>query len=277
MTLFVDAHLHPPLERFLRSTLGPLVPAVTGDAYLPTGVDDLAEGYRRRGGRAVVHGWDAETASGSPPFTSADVADLVEAHPDVFVGFGSVDPHKGAKAISGVAEAKRLGLLGLSLHPAAQRFDPSDRRHASIWEVAEELDLVVSVHTGYTALGSGRSGGGGVDLSFADPVRIDRVAADFPDLRLVLAHPGWPWQDELLAVALHKPNVWLELSGRSPSLLSPAVVEALAGPLRERAVIGTGTPGTPLDAWLDGWSGRGLDDGVLGDLMSANPVRLLGL
>ncbi|NIR40292.1 MAG: amidohydrolase family protein, partial [Actinobacteria bacterium] len=82
-------------------------------------------------------------------------------------------------------------------------------------------DLVVSVHTGYTDLGSGRPGGGGVDLAYADPVRVDRVAADFPDLRLVLAHPGWPWQDELLAVAMHKPNVWLEFSGRSPSLLTP--------------------------------------------------------
>lgn len=279
MTSFVDVHLHPPTERFLHLTLGPLLagPDEPRELPAPVDIDEVAEAYRARNGRAVVLGWDAQTATGASPLSSAHVAEIVESHPDVFVGFGSVDPHKGAKAISGVAEAKRLGLKGLAFHPAAQRFDPTDRRYGSIWEVAEELDLVVLVHSGFTDLGAGRPGGAGVEIAFANPMLLDRVAADFGDLRILISHPGWPWQDELLAVALHKPNVWIELSGGAPTRMTPGLLEAVQGPLRDRTVIGTGIPKLDLDEWLAAWERAGLDEAVAVNLRETNATRLLGL
>ena len=152
-----------------------------------------------------------------PPFTSAQVAALVAVAPDVFIGFGGVDPHK-PEAIASVDVAADLGMAGLKFHPSVQRFDPADPSHDAVFARAEERSLVCLFHTGYTALGSGMPGGAGVETSYANPMRLDSLAARHPELRIVAAHPSWPWQAEAIATARHKPSVWLELSGWSPRL-----------------------------------------------------------
>ncbi|MDX1691532.1 MAG: amidohydrolase family protein, partial [Acidimicrobiia bacterium] len=188
-----------------------------------------------------------------------------------------VDPHKGAKAISGVAEAKRLGLVGLAFHPAVQRFDPSDRRLGSIWEVAEELDLVVLVHTGSSAFGAGEPGGTGVDLSFGDPMLMDRVAADYPGLRIVLAHSSRLWLDRTIAIARHKANVWVDLAGWSPKRLPADLLDAVRGPLTDVVLFGSGHPFGDVDGWLSAWDGLGMTDEVTERVLAGNASRLLRL
>ena len=249
--------------------------AYFGRVFPPMTTAEVADHYRARGGRAVLLAWDAETSTKLAPFTSHEVAAMVAEHPDVFVGFGSVDPHKGAAAIAGANEAKRLGLRGLKFHPPAQRFSPSDKRVYPIWEVAEELELPVLIHTGFTAMGAGEPGGLGVELALGDPMLVDRVAVDFPRLTIILAHPSWPFEEQAIAVARHKSNVYLELSGWSPKYLSRSLLDAVTGPLVDRTLFGTDFPFITPDKWLKDWATLAIPEDVTRKIVHDNAAELL--
>jgi predicted TIM-barrel fold metal-dependent hydrolase len=280
VTPFIDAHVHPPLERFLNGAFAPFraglerffnreIPVLTAT--------ELADRYRSRGGRAVLLAWDAETATGHRAFGNDTLAEVVNEHPDVFLGFGSVDPHRGAAAVAGVHEARRLGLQGLMFHPPAQRFSPADRRHYPVWEVAQQERLPVLIHTGFTALGAGTRGGGGIDLASGDPMLVDRVATDFPGLDLVIAHPSALWVEQAVAVARHKENVYLELSGWVPGRMPSVLAEAIAGPLADRVLFGSDFPFGPEPDPLAAWERSDLEPDLLERLLIGNARRLLGL
>lgn len=250
---------------------------VFGTSFPVMEVDEIADYYRTRDGKAVLLGWDAETATHRSPFSSLAVAAMVDAHPDVFVGFGSVDPHKGEAAVVATYEAHRLGLRGLKFHPSAQVFSPNDRLVYPILEVAAELGLVCLFHTGATALGRGMPGGGGVRHRHAHPLLLDDVAADFPNLNIIMAHPSAPWQDEAIAIATHKPNVYLELSGWSPKYFPPALTKAVQGPLAERTLFGTDFPFLTPDKWIRDWDTLEMPSDVTRAVLHDNAVRLLSL
>ena len=138
----------------------------------------------------------------------------------------------------------------MKLHPTAQGFVPDDRAVYPMWEAASELRIPVLVHTGTTGLGAGMPGGGRLKLEPSRPIHLDAVAADFPDLQIVMAHPAWPWQDEQLAIALHKPNTWIDLSGWSPRRFAPDLVRNIKGPLRDRVLFGTDYPFLTHEQWF---------------------------
>lgn len=280
MTSIVDFHVHPPVPGLWDGPFAPYLPqleATFGRALPIMSSEQLADYYRAQHGLAVVLGWDAETATRLPPFSNRQVAALVASAPDVFIGFGSVDPHKGAAAVSAIHEAAQLGMKGLKLHPPAQRFDPGDERHWPIFEAAAEHELVVLTHTGYTGLGAGMRGGARVELAYGNPMRLDRVAARFPTLRIVLAHPSWPWQQEAIAVAQHKPNVYLELSGWSPKYLSDELLSAVRRTLSDRTLFGTDFPFLTPDRWLRDWREVVDDEALTRKVTLENAARLLSL
>lgn len=280
MTDFIDFHVHPPVPGLWDGPFAPYVPHLErtfGRALPMMSPEQLADYYRASDARAVVLGWDAETATGLPPFSNKQVAGLVATAPGVFIGFGSVDPHKGAAAVSAIHEAAQLGLLGLKLHPPAQRFDPGDERHWPIFEAAAEHELVVLTHTGYTGLGAGMRGGARVELAYGNPMRFDRVASRFPSLRIVLAHPSWPWQQEAIAVAQHKPNVFLELSGWSPKYVSDELLAAVRRTLHDRTLFGTDFPFLTPDRWLRDWREIVDDESLTQKIVHDNAARLLGI
>jgi len=168
------------------------------------------------------------------------------------VGFASVDPWKGRAARDELRRAIiDLGLRGLKLHPSCQGFAPNEHRFYDLYALAVELGVPVIFHTGTTGLGAGVAGGGGIKLGYSRPILLDDVAADFPELQIVGAHPSWPWQDEMLAVAQHKTNVWIDLSGWSPRRWAPALTQAVLGPLQDRALFGTDYPFIRFSKWLD--------------------------
>ncbi len=239
MTAFIDMHCHPPVRAYLEGPFAPYLEQVERVFRRPVAemeAAELADFYRGLDGRAVVLGWDAETATGCRPFTSADVAGLVAVGPDVFIGFGGIDPHK-PDALDAVDAAADLGMSGLKFHPSVQRFDPADPDHQPIFDRAAELGLVCLFHTGYTALGIRDAGWSRRGDVLRQPDATRHLAARVPELRIVAAHPSWPWQDEAIATARHKPSVWLELSGWSPRLFPAALLEAVTGELRERAPV----------------------------------------
>ena len=169
----------------------------------------------------------------------------------MLIPFASIDPHKGRR---GVDEARRLiadhGVRGFKFHPNVQGFFPNDRMAYPLYEVIEEAGLPALFHTGQSGVGTGLPGGGGIRLKYSNPMHVDDVAVDFPTLKIVLAHPSFPWQDEALAVAVHKPQVYIDLSGWSPKYFPPQLVHHANTLLRERVLFGTDYPFITPDRWL---------------------------
>ena len=277
----IDVHVHPSTHEYVVDAMGPFRDAA--ERYFRTEipvrtVDEMADEFRADDIMAVLLAWDAETASGLPPVTNDFIASCVDRHPDAFLGFASVDPWKGPAAVDELTRAVRgLGLRGLKLHPSAQLFEPNDRRHYRLWEAAADLGIPVLFHTGTTGLGAGLPGGGGVKLRYSNPMLLDDVAADFPELTIIGAHPSWPWQDEMLAVAQHKPNVWIDLSGWSPKRWSPELTRAVLGPLQDRALFGTDYPFIRFGKWLDAFRTHEPPPEVEEKVLVGNARRLLAI
>ena len=214
--------------------------------------DDVAAYYRERKLAAVVFTVDAETVTGRPAVPNDEIAEVAAANPDVLIPFASVDPNKGAQAVE---EAKRLirnyGVKGFKLHPNVQGFYPNDRSVYPLYEVVAEAGLPALFHTGHSGIGSGLPGGGGIRLKYSNPMYVDDVAVDFPELKIVLAHPSFPWQDEAISVALHKQQVYIDLSGWSPKYFPPQLVQYANTLLRDRVLFGSDFPLITPDCWLE--------------------------
>ncbi len=279
MTDFIDFHVHPPVAELLGGPIAPYLEPLEGQigANLETlTVDEIAATYRDRNGKAVLLGWDAETVTKQRPFSSADVAAMVATHPDVFYGFGSIDPARGAGAVAGVHSAARLGLIGLAFHPVGQGFDPSSRFAFNVYETAAEHGLICLFHTGYSRLGSGMPGGTGLKLSHGAPTAVDHIAATFPNLQIVIAHLGRLWRDEAVAVAAHKSNVWLNLIESTPNGRLENH-DALAGLDFDRCLFGSDWCFASLDDALAAWHPGSVDETARRRVLHDNAIRLLGL
>jgi predicted TIM-barrel fold metal-dependent hydrolase len=278
VTRFVDAHVHPPVREFLE---GPLAPFLEGlREYLGVdievqSIEEIAEFYRSRDAKAVLLGWNSVSKSGRRALGNTEIAALAAYAPDVFWGFGAVDPAGGAASVAGVHQAARLGLSGLSFHPAAERVAPSLRDGRHLWETAAEHGLVCLIHCGFTRLGANLPGGGGVQLDPARPMHVDRIAGAHPTLKVILAHTGQLWLDEAIAVALHKRNVHLCLSGISPKAMNSDLLDSIRGPLRRRVHFGSDYPfGTP-DGWIAEWEALGLPAELTQAVLVDNVTALL--
>jgi predicted TIM-barrel fold metal-dependent hydrolase len=281
MTQAIDMHVHPSTREWLVDGLGPFKAAT--EKHFRTEidvrtVDEMAEEFRRDDVLAVLFAWDAESAMALPPTTNDFVAECVTRHDDVFLGFASVDPWKDRAAVRELRRAVvDLGLRGLKLHPSAQGFAPNERRFYPLYQAAAELEIPIVFHTGTTGLGAGLRGGGGIKLGYSRPIFLDDVAADFPELTIIGAHPSWPWQDEMLAVAQHKTNVFIDLSGWSPRKWSPELKAAALGPLQDRVLFGTDYPFISFTKWLDAFRSLDPSPEVETKILKGNAARLLGL
>lgn len=276
----IDVHVHPSTGEYLDDAMGEFGPAC--EAYFRTtlprhSVAEMAEVFRAADVLGVLFAWDAQTHTGLPPVTNDFVAACVRDHPDTFLGFASVDPHKADAVVELERAIRTLGLRGLKLHPSAQGFRPDDRMLDPIWDAAQSLGIPVTVHTGTTGLGAGMPGGGGIALELSRPIHLDGVAARFSRLQIVMAHPAWPWQDEQLAVALHKPNTWIDLSGWSPRHFAPELVRDIKGRLQDRVLFGTDYPFITHDKWLSAFGELGCSDEITEKVLSGNARRLLAL
>jgi hypothetical protein len=221
---------------------------------------------------------DARTQLGHDPISSADIIDRASDDADVLVPFASVDPRRGEAAID---DLHRLvvdhGAQGVKLHPTVQGFDPSADEYRPLWEAIATLGVPAVVHTGQTGIGAGLPGGGGLHLRYSDPMLLDDVAADLPDLRLILAHPSVPWQDAAISIATHKPGVAIDLSGWSPKYFPPQLVRAAGGLLQDKVLFGSDFPLITPDRWLRDFAALDLPDAVRPKILVRNAARVLGL
>jgi predicted TIM-barrel fold metal-dependent hydrolase len=247
-----------------------------GDAAAAT-VDDLAAHYRERNAAAVVFTIDAETATGHPPNSVDDLIAGAVRHRDVLIPFGSVDPLRVERAVERVHEQVALGVRGFKFHPSVQGFEPNDRRFYPVYEAIEAAGLPALFHTGQTGLGSGLPGGHGIKLRYSDPMLLDDVAADFPGLTIVMAHPAVPWVDAQIAIVAHKSNVYLDLSGYAPKYFPTQLVRALGRQLRTKALFGTDYPYVQMDRWRDEYAKLDLEPEIAPLIFKENALRVLGI
>jgi predicted TIM-barrel fold metal-dependent hydrolase len=240
-------------------------------------LDELAGDYEELDMLAVLLAWDAETATGRPRVPNELVAQACRGHPEAFVGFGSVDPLKGKAAIDELERIEQLGLKGVKLHPSLQGFAPDDERHWPLYEKCQEIGLVVLFHTGTSGIGAGQPGGQGIRLDYARPIRLDAVAATFPDLQIIAAHFGYPWHLELLAMALHKTNIYIDISGWAPRYIPIEVMRDMKGRLQDQFLFGSDYPFIQPKRCLEELSGLDLPPEVLKKVLLENGKRLLML
>jgi predicted TIM-barrel fold metal-dependent hydrolase len=239
-------------------------------------IEEMYEMYVELDIFAVIFGVDAETTSGHPYTGNDYTAEIVKRYPDRFLGFASVDPHKGKAAVNEMERSvKELGLRGLKLHPISQAFFPNDTRFYQLWEKCAELGVPVLFHSGQTAVGAGLPGGGGLKIKYAQPIHMDDVAADFPELNIIMAHPGVPWQEEQLSIALHKPNVYIDLSGWSPKYFRPILVQYANSLLQNKVLFGSDFPALTPQRWLGDFENLELKPEVRQKILLDNAAKLL--
>ncbi len=276
----IDFHVHLPTPDWLEQSMaGYVEPA---EAYFRSPVQrqslgELAARYRDLRVRAVLLAWDAETATGRPRVPNETVAAACREYPDVFTGFGSVDPHKGEAAIAEVANIAALGLRGVKFHPSLQAFAPDDESFWPVFAACEQHRLPALFHTGTSGIGAGQPGGQGIRLDYARPIRLDPVAAAFPGLTVIAAHFGWPWHLELIAMALHKANIYLDISGWSPRRVPAEVIGEMRGRLRGQFLWGSDYPFLTPERCLAELRALDLDDDVLRQVLLGNAAGILGL
>jgi uncharacterized protein len=279
----IDVHVHVEQDSHGRLSLDDELMAASArcfkaaDNRTPT-VTDLATRYRAANMAAVVFTVDATTATGHPAISSEDIAAEAAAHADVLIPFGSVDPHRGPGAVE---QARRLvgdyGVRGFKFHPSLQSFSPDDPQFRPLWGTIEDLGVPALFHTGQNGIGAGLPGGRGIKLRYSNPLLLDDVAADFPGLTVILAHPSVPWQAEAISMATHKANVYIDLSGWSPKYFPAELVRAADGMLRGKVLFGSDYPLITPERWLEDFAALGLREENLPRILKGNACQVLGL
>jgi hypothetical protein len=247
------------------------------DGQRPT-IPEIAAYYRERKIACVIFPVDGEHARGERPVSNEEVAELAAENSDIMIPFASIDPSRGR---DGVRAARRLiesfGVKGFKFHPQYQEFFPNDKLAYPLYEAIAEAGLPALFHTGHSGMGTGMRGGGGIRLKYGNPMDVDDVAVDFPDMPIILAHPSWPWQDEALSICLHKPQVYIDLSGWSPKYFPPELVRYANTRLKHKMLFGTDFPLITPDRWLDDFAAIDIRDEVRPLILKENAVKLLKL
>ena len=276
----IDIHVHPADESNI-AFMGPF--HKYAEKYFrrklpPVSLDETADNYRELNTIAVLLALDCETHFGTPAVSNEHVAAAVKKHSDIFLGFGSVDPWKGKKAVDEVERVRDLGLRGMKFHASEQAFFMNEQRFYPLWEKCAEMKLPCLFHMGMCGIGAGAPGGLGMKLKYSAPIPyLDDVGADFPELTIIGAHPAWPWQEEMLAVAMHKSNVYMDLSGWSPKYFPPSLVRYTNFALGDKVLFGSDYPVLTAERWLKDFEETDFKDELRPKILYENAKKLLKL
>jgi predicted TIM-barrel fold metal-dependent hydrolase len=278
----IDVHVHVQADLCGHRALDDELSAAAakyfkGDPYDPT-VPEIAADYREKNMAVVIFTVDAEAATGQPALSNEEIAEAAAEHPDVLIPFASIEPARG---VAGVRAARRLveqhGMRGFKFHPSLQNFLPNDPRVYPLYEEIQSLGVPALFHTGQTGIGSGLPGGRGIKLRYSDPMLLDDIAADFPELTIIMAHPSVPWQDAAIAVAQHKANAYIDLSGWSPKYFPPQLVRAANTLLKHKVLFGSDYPLIRPERWMKDFEQLEVRNEVKPLVMKHNAIKALGL
>lgn len=277
----IDLHCYPGTQEWVDSQ-GPFAAALADywkKPWVGRPEEDVVADLRGAGLQALLVAFDIEHLTGAPPCGNSSVAAMRDRYPDVFLGaWGAVDPLKGADAVKeAVRAAEQDHVLGFHFHPIMGHFRVDDDAHRPLFEQIAELGLPVMIDVGTTGMGAGLPGGLGAKITDAHPMAIDHLAAALPHLTIIAAHPGFPWVDEMTAVALHKGNVFWELSGWAPKHFPAQLKTDIRARLQDKIMFGTDHPSLPLERILREWDDLGYSDDVMHKVFHANAERVLAI
>ena len=277
----IDLHCYTNTEQWATAQ-GPFTEALGkywNRPWVPKQEDEVIDEFRAAGVQAVLVAFDIETIVGTPPCTNEYVARMRDRHPDVIAqAWAAVDPFKGEAAIQQAQTAiYELKMLGFHFHPIMGHFSVDDQRLYPLWETINALKVPVMIDVGTTGMGAGLPGGLGAKIRHAHPLAIDNLAADFPNMTIIAAHPGWPWTEEMIAVALHKGNVYWELSGWAPKYFPDSVKRDARGRLQDKVMFGSDYPSIPYERIFREWHELGYSEAILEKIFHLNAERILGL
>ncbi|WP_238439537.1 amidohydrolase family protein [Microbacterium sp. JZ31] len=278
----IDTHVHIEVDAHGHSSLPADLQEAASRYFRTDGprpdLDAIAEYYRERRMAAVVFTVDATTNLGQAPISSTDIAEGAARNNDVLIPYGSVDPLRSDALDATRRLLEESGVRGFKFHPTVQGFSPDDERFFPLYAALEEAGVPALFHTGQTGIGAGMPGGRGLRLALSNPMLLDGVAASFPGLQIVMAHPSVPWQDEALSVATHKHSTWIDLSGWSPKYFPAELVRYANTVLKDRILFGSDFPLLTPDRWIrDAEAAQTFKPEVLPGIMKHNAARLLGL
>jgi len=279
----IDIHVHAEVS--CRQPPDPIMEEfqAAATAYFKTEskrptIQETIDLYRERNIAFVMFTVDMEAGTGIKRISNEEVAEFAQKNSDIMIPFASIDPHKSK---FGAIEARRMiedyGVKGFKFHPPIQNFHPYDRMAWPIYEVIAEYNLPAIFHTGHSGMGTGMKGGGGIRLKWGQPMLLDDVAVDFPDMNIILAHPSWPWTDEALSMALHKDNVFIDLSGWSPKYFPPQIMRYANTQLAHKMLFGSDFPLITPDRWIAAFEKQDFRPETHAPIMKDNAVKLLKL
>ena len=279
MVKAIDMHIHPPKEPGTPATRFHTAMAKYFKSPPELTLEELAAKYKELDFMAVILANDDRTAQGDAWDSNDWVASITRQYPDTFIGFGSVDPWMGKLAIKEVERAsKELGMKGIKFIPMTQEFYPNERRFYPIYEKIAELGMVAMFHTGTTGVGAGLPGGGGVHLKYTKPIPyIDDIAADLPELTIIMAHQAFPWVEEQLAVLVHKPNVYMDISGWSPKYFNPLLIQYANTLIKHKVLFGSDYPALTPERWIRDFEEAPFWDEARPLILLENAKRVLGM
>jgi predicted TIM-barrel fold metal-dependent hydrolase len=277
----VDLHCYPNTQEWI-ACQQPYVDALAkywNRPWTAKTEDQVVQDFTVAGVDAVLVALDLETTAGTPPCSNDFVSGMQKRHRErIIQAWAAVDPFKGENAICEARRAVReLGMLGFHFHPIMGHFAVNDRRLYPLFETINELRVPVMIDVGTTGMGAGMPGGMGAKIRHAHPSAIDELAADFPNLTILAAHPGWPWVDEMTAVALHKGNVFWELSGWAPKYFPPQLKVDIRSRLKDKVMFGSDYPSMPYERLFREWDDLGYSDDIKERVFHRNAERILGL
>jgi predicted TIM-barrel fold metal-dependent hydrolase len=271
----IDVHVHP-------STRGLDVHACSYFRRdlkdVPRTAEAFAELYVAHDVKALLIGWHPSTVSDGTRNSNDHVIDLATTYPNAFAGIlASLDtsaPDLNAVARYAEELVQNPKVVGFKFHPPDQGFYPDDRKYYGIWEVLQAGGKPVMFHVGFTVLGADTDGGSGIALDYGRPIHLDTLARDFPRMKILAAHPGWPWEQELIGVVTHKKNLYADTSGYLAEQLPDIFRKAIAGRLQDKTLFGTDFPYVDLERALLSFDRMDFRDSVKEKILIANARRL---
>lgn len=278
----IDFHTHPLLVREMVERYPELAKAARETYFIGNNFQPLETFHLELDlaglEKAVVLPMDATTAAGATVWTNQQIAELCRMSAR-FIGFASVDPHQQDAPERLKRAVRDLGLRGLKLNPPMQGFFPDDRLAYPVYEAARDLGIPILFH-------AGMSWEPGSRLQYGYPLRFENVAADFPKLRIVLAHLAWPWVLEAVALALKYPNVYLDTSALyfdNPrdflkfAMTHQVPLTVFERSLRRQLVFGSNYPRVEIKNMAAAIDSLGFSEECLDLIFRGNAETLLGL
>lgn len=276
----IDLHAYPGTQEWI-ACQGPYVEPLARywkREWKPKPESAVIAEFEAAGVETCLVALDLSASIGTPPCSNDYVAGLRDRHTCVIQAWAAVEPAKGVAAIEEARHAIRdLKMVGFHFHPVMQHFSVDDARYYPLFEEIAAMGVPVMIDVGMTGMGAGTPGGMGAKTRHAHPLSVDALAADFPQLTIIMAHPGYPWIEETTAVALHKGNVYWEMSGWAPKYLPPALVRDMRSRLQDKVMFGSDYPSIPYDRLFQEWDSLDLSPAFLEKFYAGNAERVLGL